>query len=100
MGIHHLLAGSYTTTKLWLLTFDTVAKTLSLNGTVPGFGLHQYVTANAARDRVYATTMSEPPRLFSWSVSDDFTFEHLDTVNVSKCGLHCANTSFQIEDLS
>ena len=65
-------------------TFDTIAKTLTLNGTVPGFGLHQYVTSNAARDRVYATTMSEPPRIFSWAVDKNFQFTHLDTVNVSK----------------
>lgn len=84
MGIHHLLTGSYTHTNLFLLAFDTVAKTLTLNSTVPGFGLHQYVTSNAARDRVYATTMSEPPRIFSWSVSENFEFTHMDTVNISK----------------
>ena len=83
-GIHHLLTGSYTHTQLFLLAFDTVAKTLTFNSTVPGFGLHQYVTSNAARDRVYATTMSEPPRIFSWAVSDDWQFSHLDTVNISK----------------
>lgn len=85
MGIHHLLTGSYTNTSLFLLTFDTVARTLTLNTTVPGFGLHQYVTSNAARDRIYATTMSEPPRIFSWAISEDLEFTHLDTVNVSKC---------------
>lgn len=85
MGIHHLLTGSYTNTSLFLLAFDTVARTLTLNTTIPGFGLHQYVTSNAARDRIYATTMSEPPRLFSWAVSENFEFTHLDTVNVSKC---------------
>ncbi|KAF6812842.1 carboxy-cis,cis-muconate cyclase [Colletotrichum plurivorum] len=83
MGLHHLLTGSYTNTSLFLLAFDTAARTLSLNGTVPGFGLHQYVTSNAARDRIYATTMSEPPRIFSWAVSEDFMFTHLDTVNVN-----------------
>ncbi|KAM5354539.1 hypothetical protein ACJ41O_001186 [Fusarium nematophilum] len=83
MGIHHLLTGSYTNSSLYLLAFDTIAKTLTLNSTVPGFGLHQYVTSNAARDRIYATTMSEPPRIFSWAVSQDFEFSHLDTVNVT-----------------
>lgn len=85
MGVHHLLTGSYTNSSLFLLAFDTVARTLTLNDTVPGFGLHQYVTSNAARDRIYATTMSEPPRIFSWAVSEDLEFTHLDTVNVSKC---------------
>lgn len=83
-GIHHLLTGSYTNTSLFLLAFDTAARTLTLNNTVPGFRLHQYVTSNADRDRIYATTMSEPPRIFSWSVNDDWQFTHLDTVNVSK----------------
>lgn len=85
MGVHHLLTGSYTNTSLFLLAFDTVARTLTINATVPGFGLHQYVTSNAARDRIYATTMSEPPRIFSWAVSEDLEFTHLDTFNVSKC---------------
>lgn len=82
-SVHHLLSGSYTNRTLFLLAFDTVAKTLTLSNTVPGFGLHQYVTTNAARDRIYATAMSEPPQLFSWSVDENYQFEHLNTVNVS-----------------
>lgn len=82
-GIHHLLTGSYTNTSLFLLAFDTAARTLTLDSTVPGFGLHQYVGSNADRDRIYATTMSEPPRIFSWSVEEDWQFTHLETVNVS-----------------
>ncbi|CAI6080447.1 unnamed protein product [Clonostachys chloroleuca] len=82
-SVHHLLSGSYTNRTLFLLAFDTVAKTLTLSNTVPGFGLHQYVTTNAARDRIYATAMSEPPQLFSWSVDENYQFEHLNTVNVT-----------------
>lgn len=82
-SIHHLLTGSYTNTSLFLLAFDTAARTLTLDSTVPGFGLHQYVASNADRNRIYATTMSEPPRIFSWSVEEDWQFTHLDTVNVS-----------------
>ncbi|KAK8129171.1 hypothetical protein PG999_001551 [Apiospora kogelbergensis] len=40
MGIHHLITGSYTKTNLYLLAFDTIARTLTLNSTVPAFGLH------------------------------------------------------------
>ncbi|KAL4865946.1 hypothetical protein BDV12DRAFT_199607 [Aspergillus spectabilis] len=56
---------------------------LTLNSTIPAFGLHQYVMSNAAKDRVYATTMSEPPRLFSWSVNESYHFTHLETTNIS-----------------
>jgi carboxy-cis,cis-muconate cyclase len=84
MGVHHLLTGSYTNTSLYFLAFDTVAKTLTLNSTVPGFGLHQYVTSNAARDVIYATTMSEPPRIFSWSRTANNEITHINTANVSK----------------
>ena len=84
MVTHHLLTGSYTNSSLYLLAFDTIARTLTLNATVPGFGLHQFVTSNAARDRIYATTMSEPPRIFSWAMTPDYKFTHLNTVNVSK----------------
>ncbi|KAH8590209.1 Lactonase, 7-bladed beta-propeller-domain-containing protein [Bisporella sp. PMI_857] len=83
MVVHHLLTGSYTNSSLFLLAFDTIASSLTLNATVPGFGLHQFVTSNAARDRVYATTMSEPPRIFSWAMTPDYRFTHLNTVNVT-----------------
>ncbi|VTT78786.1 unnamed protein product [Fusarium fujikuroi] len=82
-SVHHLVSGSYTNKTLFLLAFDTIAKTLTLNATVPGFGLHQFVTSNAAKDRVYATAMSEPPQLFSWSVDENYQFTHLDTVNIT-----------------
>ncbi|KAL4919642.1 hypothetical protein BDW62DRAFT_209592 [Aspergillus aurantiobrunneus] len=83
MQLHHLLIGSYTNTTLFLLAFDSVSRTLSLNLTIPGYGLHQFVTSNAAKNRIYATTMSEPPRLFSWSIDEEFRFNHLDTINTT-----------------
>ncbi|RFN43128.1 hypothetical protein FIE12Z_12631 [Fusarium flagelliforme] len=82
-SVHHLVSGSYTNKTLFLLAFDTIARTLTLNSTVPGFGLHQFVTTNAAKDRVYATAMSEPPQLFSWAVDKNYQFTHLDTVNIT-----------------
>ncbi|KAF2998820.1 hypothetical protein E8E13_002024 [Curvularia kusanoi] len=83
MGLHHLLTGSYSNSSLYLLAFDTVARTLTLNSTVPGFGLHQFVTSNAARDVIYATTMSEPPLIFSWSRTKDNVITHINTANVT-----------------
>jgi carboxy-cis,cis-muconate cyclase len=84
MGVHHLLTGSYSNSSLYLLAFDTIAKTLTLNNTVPGFGLHQFLNTNAARDVIYATAMSEPPRIFSWSRTQDNVITHINTANVSK----------------
>ncbi|KAG9511771.1 hypothetical protein KCV07_g9938, partial [Aureobasidium melanogenum] len=81
--VHHLLTGSYTNHTLFLLAFDTIARTLTLKQQVPAFGLHQFVTTNAARNRVYATTMSEPPQLFSWAIGNNYEFTHLNTVNIS-----------------
>ncbi|KAF5246895.1 hypothetical protein FAUST_1080 [Fusarium austroamericanum] len=89
--LHHLLTGSYTNTTLFLLAFDTVARTLTLNSTVPGFGLHQFVTSNAAKDRVYATAMSEPPQLFSWSVDANYKFTYLDTVNITSSSCYISD---------
>lgn len=80
--VHHLLTGSYTNHTLFLLAFDTIARKLTLKQEVPAFGLHQFVTTNAARDRVYATTMSEPPRLFSCAVGNNYENTHLNTVNI------------------
>jgi hypothetical protein len=82
--VHHLLSGSYTNHTLFLLAFDTLAKTLTLTSQVPAFGLHQFVTSNAEHNRVYATAMSEPPQLFSWAIDENWEFTHLDTVNISK----------------
>lgn len=98
-SVHHLLSGSYTNNTLFLLAFDTIARTLTLNKTIPGFGLHQYVTSNAARDRVYATAMSEPPRIFSWAVDENFEFTHLNTVNVSEYLASLLLSSRCMEDL-
>ncbi|CEI65627.1 unnamed protein product [Fusarium venenatum] len=89
--LHHLVTGSYTNTTLFLLAFDTVARTLTLNSTVPGFGLHQFVTSNAAKDRVYATAMSEPPQLFSWSVDENYKFTYLDTVNITSSSCYISD---------
>jgi carboxy-cis,cis-muconate cyclase len=80
--VHHLLTGSYTNHTLFLLAFDTIARTLTLVQQVPAFGLYQFVTTNAARNRVYATTMSEPPQLFSWAVGNNYELTHLNTVNI------------------
>ncbi|KAL5363246.1 Lactonase, 7-bladed beta-propeller-domain-containing protein [Aspergillus floccosus] len=93
MQLHHLLTGSYTNTSLYLLAFDTISRTLTLNSTVPGYGLHQFVTSNAAKDRVYATTMSEPPRLFAWSVDENYRFTHLDTVNITSSSCYISDNA-------
>ncbi|KAF5679218.1 muconate cycloisomerase I [Fusarium heterosporum] len=89
--MHHLVTGSYTNRTLFLLAFDTVAKTLTLDATVPGFGLHQFVNTNAAQDRIYATAMSEPPQLFSWSVDKDYQFTHIDTVNITSSSCYISD---------
>ncbi|RGP72457.1 hypothetical protein FSPOR_2668 [Fusarium sporotrichioides] len=89
--LHHLVTGSFTNTTLFLLAFDTVARTLTLNSTIPGFGLHQFVSSNAAKDRVYATAMSEPPQLFSWSVDENYKFTHLDTVNITSSSCYVSD---------
>ncbi|OQD67468.1 hypothetical protein PENPOL_c003G10242 [Penicillium polonicum] len=91
MQLHHLLTGSYTNSTLFLLAFDTISRTLTLNSTVPGFGLHQFVTSNKAKDRVYATTMSEPPRLFTWGVDGDFQFTHLSTNNITSSACYISD---------
>ncbi|GAB1196519.1 hypothetical protein APSETT444_005791 [Aspergillus pseudonomiae] len=91
MQLHHLLTGSYTNNTLFLLAFDTLSRTLSLNSTIPGFGLHQFVTSNVAKDRVYATAMSEPPQLFSWAVDKDYKFTHLETVNITSSACYISD---------
>ncbi|GAB1205321.1 hypothetical protein APSETT445_003994 [Aspergillus pseudonomiae] len=56
-----------------------------------GFGLHQFVTSNVAKDRVYATAMSEPPQLFSWAVDKDYKFTHLETVNITSSACYISD---------
>lgn len=63
--------GSFKSTALYLLAFDPVQRTLSVASTVEGYGPHQYLATNAARDRLYATTWASPPILSSWAVELD-----------------------------
>jgi carboxy-cis,cis-muconate cyclase len=93
---------------LYLLAFDTIAKSLTLNTTIPAFSLHQYVTSNAARDIIYATTMSEPPLISSWFRTHNNKLTHINTANISDCSLDlscssatltpAATSSFYISD--
>ncbi|KAL2825509.1 Lactonase, 7-bladed beta-propeller-domain-containing protein [Aspergillus cavernicola] len=83
--------GFYTNSTLFLLAFDTTSRTLTLNSTIPGFGLHQFVTSNEAKVRVYATTMSEPPRLFTWGVDENLQFTHLSTNNITSSACYISN---------
>jgi hypothetical protein len=65
-----------------MLAFDAMAKTLTLQSTTPGYGLHQFVTTNAKKDMIYATALTEPPRLYAWSIRDDWSLQYKDWVDI------------------
>ncbi|KAM6494985.1 Lactonase, 7-bladed beta-propeller domain containing protein [Amanita muscaria] len=76
-----VLSGSFRSFSLFLLAFDPLNRTLSLVQHVPGFGPHQYLATNAAKDRVYTTTWTQPPSLQSWRV-DTGSVEHINTTPI------------------
>jgi carboxy-cis,cis-muconate cyclase len=66
--VHHIITGSFRALSLALLAFSPLNRTLELVQQVSGLGPHQYLTTNANRNVVYATSWADPPSLSSWAV--------------------------------
>jgi hypothetical protein len=64
-------SGSFNTVFLYVLALNTRTRALSVESQHSAFGPHQWITTNAARDRLYATTWSWPPALYSWKIDSN-----------------------------
>jgi hypothetical protein len=86
-SVHHILSGSFRTLSLYLLAFSPLQRTLELVQRIPALGPHQYLTANARRDRVYSTSWAQPPTLSAWAVQStpSWNVSLVNTVPISAC---------------
>ncbi|KAL0568978.1 hypothetical protein V5O48_012996 [Marasmius crinis-equi] len=81
----HILSGSFRSLSLFLLAFSPLHRTLSLVQTIDGFGPHQYLASNARKDRVYTTSWTQPPALYSWEIhrENDWRVDHLNSAPIT-----------------
>ncbi|GAA5893202.1 lactonase family protein [Sporobolomyces salmoneus] len=69
MPIHHLLVGTFNTNLIATLAFDSSAKTLQIVAQNDGQAPHSWLALNEAKDRLYATSWTEPPGLASYRIN-------------------------------
>ncbi|GAA5937329.1 lactonase family protein [Sporobolomyces koalae] len=97
MPVHHLLVGTFNTTLIATLAFDPVAKTLAVVVKNRGQAPHSWLALNAAKDRLYATSWTEPPGLASYRITtSDSTprVTHLNSVpTAARSGYVCVSPS-------
>ncbi|GAA6008962.1 hypothetical protein JCM11491_003848 [Sporobolomyces phaffii] len=68
MPIHHLLVGTFNTNLIATLAFDPTRKTLEVVAKNDGQAPHSWLALNQAKDRLYATSWTEPPGLASYRI--------------------------------
>lgn len=71
--IIHILSGTFTSIYLYLLSFNTLTRKLSLVEQIASHGPHQYLTRSEGGKAVYATSWKWPPGLYSWEVEERVT---------------------------
>ncbi|GAA5902269.1 hypothetical protein JCM6882_000488 [Rhodosporidiobolus microsporus] len=69
MPIHHLLVGTFNQPTIYTLAFDSEEETLEVVVVNEGRAPHSWLALNEAKDRLYATSWTEPPAVASYSIS-------------------------------
>ncbi|GAA5882037.1 hypothetical protein JCM16303_005572 [Sporobolomyces ruberrimus] len=69
MPIHYLLVGTFNTNLIATLAFDSSAGTLKVVAKNEGLAPHSWLALNNVKDRLYATSWTEPPGLASYRVN-------------------------------
>ncbi|GAA5855743.1 hypothetical protein JCM8547_001665 [Rhodosporidiobolus lusitaniae] len=69
MSTHHLLVGTFNTSRIFTLAFDASKQTLEIVKINEGQAPHSWLALNEAKDRLYATSWTEPPAIASYSIS-------------------------------
>lgn len=81
MPIHHLLVGTFNTNLIATLAFDTSKRSLEVVAKNEGQAPHSWLALNAAKDRLYATSWTEPPGLASYRIERATASSSVPTVS-------------------
>ena len=94
--VRHIVAGSFRALSLVLLAFSPLNRTLELVQQVSSLGPHQYLTTNANRNVVYATSWADPPSLSSWAVQShpSWSLSLINSVPISEYQRRVAAVAF------
>jgi hypothetical protein len=66
-----ILCGTFTSVYLYILSFSTLTRKLSIHKRVPAVGPHQYLALSPGRDTLYATGWGWTPGLYAFGIKDD-----------------------------
>ncbi|GAA5837593.1 hypothetical protein JCM5353_003263 [Sporobolomyces roseus] len=99
MPIRYLLVGTFNTNLIATLAFDSTSKTLEVVAQNDGQAPHSWLALNTAKDRLYATSWTEPPGLASYRINSSSsssppTVSHLNSVQTaSRSGYVCVSST-------
>jgi hypothetical protein len=66
-----ILCGTFTSVYLYILSFSTLTRKLSIHKKIPAVGPHQYLALSPGRDTLYATGWGWTPGLYAFGIRDD-----------------------------
>ena len=66
-----ILCGTFTSVYLYILSFSTLTRKLSIHKRIPAVGPHQYLALSPGRDTLYATGWGWTPGLYAFGIKDD-----------------------------
>jgi hypothetical protein len=66
-----ILCGTFTSVYLYILSFSTLTRKLSVHKRVSAVGPHQYLALSPGRDTLYATGWGWTPGLYAFGIRDD-----------------------------
>ncbi|GAA5823705.1 hypothetical protein JCM11251_000732 [Rhodosporidiobolus azoricus] len=100
MPIRHLLVGTFNRNQIYTLAFDPEAETLEVVKANEGRAPHSWLALNEAKDRLYATSWTNPPAVASYSISsspsaaEPPSVTHLTSLStLSRSGYVCVSPS-------
>jgi hypothetical protein len=81
-----ILCGTFTSVYLYILSFSTLTRKLSIHKRVPAVGPHQYLALSPGRDTLYATGWGWTPGLYAFGIRDDGSNDQDENDDDSKKG--------------
>lgn len=94
--------GTFTSVYLYILSFSTLTRKLSIHKRIEGQGPHQYLALSPGRDTLYATSWAWPPSLYAFGLGQDqkdgrsdeqswsLTLDYKGKTSISECRSTCS----------